>query len=187
MKKICLIVAVIIAATLELAAGPRVRPADWAAPVIESMLGNFYKVSDKVYRSAQPDSKVFKDISGMGISAILNLRNHHTDNDEAKGSMIKLYHVKMNAGSITPDQLLEALIIIKDSPGPILVHCWHGSDRTGAVIAAYRMVFQNWTRTQAIDELKNGGYGYHIRTYPNILQLLNDLDVKAIKKRLDIK
>ncbi len=187
MKKVSLIIAVIITVCLDLTAGPRVRPAEWASPVIESNLSNFYKVSDKVYRSEQPDSKAFKELAVLGITTVLNLRNYHTDNDEGKNTKIKLYHIKMNAGSITPGQIFQAMKIIKDSSGPVLVHCWHGSDRTGAVIAAYRMVFQNWTRTQAIDELKNGGYGYHIRTYPNILQLLNDLDVKAIKKRLNIK
>lgn len=43
----------------------------------------------------------------------------------------------------------------------MVVHCWHGSDRTGAVIAAYRIVQQGWSQHDAIDEMINGGYGFH--------------------------
>jgi len=95
--------------------------------------------------------------------------------------------LKFATGSITQDQLIEALAIIRDAKGPLLVHCWHGSDRTGAVIAAYRIVFQNWTKEQALDELKNGGFGYHAKIYPNIVDLINGLDVKTICLKLNLK
>ena len=95
----------------------------------------------------------------------------------------KLLTVRNNLGE---QQLLEALTLIKNRKGPLLIHCWHGSDRTGATVAAYRLVFQNWSKEQAIDEMVNGGYGYHAGIYPNLLELINKLDVAKIRKQLQV-
>jgi len=88
----------------------------------------------------------------------------------------------MAAGSVTEEDLRRVLASIRDAPKPVLVHCWRGSDRTGAVVAAYRIAFQGWTREQAIDELVNGGYGFHAASYPNIVNLIRSLDVAKLKQ-----
>ncbi len=167
-------------------AQPRVRPDNWAQPVINAELENFYRVSDKLYRSEQPDKKAFKELQSMGIMQVLNLRKHHTDRDEGRNTAIKLYHLRMSARKLTESQVFDALKVIKESQDPILIHCWHGSDRTGVVAAAYRMVFQNWTAAQAIDEFKNGGFGYHEWAFPNLEELLNQLDIKKLRMALGL-
>jgi protein tyrosine/serine phosphatase len=73
---------------------------------------------------------------------------------------------------------------IAQAEKPILIHCWHGSDRTGVVAAMYRMVFQNWPREQAIDEFVNGGFGYHASFYPNIERYLKRVDIEAIRRQV---
>jgi tyrosine-protein phosphatase SIW14 len=80
--------------------------------------------------------------------------------------------------------VVKALGIIQQAEKPILIHCWHGSDRTGVISAMYRMVFQNWSREQAIDEFVNGGYGYHASFYPNIENYLQTVDVAAIRSQV---
>ena len=62
-------------------------------------------------------------------------------------------------------------------------HCWHGSDRTGLVSAMYRIVFGGWSKKEAIDELINGGYGYH-SMYKNISEFIEKVDIVAIKQRV---
>jgi protein tyrosine/serine phosphatase len=171
---------------LSVQAEVRVRPSDWAVPVIGSSLKNFYALDEKVYRSEQPDTEAFAQLEAFGIKEVLNLRQFHTDHDEAKATGIKLHRVKMNAGDIQPDQLVAALRIIREAQGPILIHCWHGSDRTGIVSAAYRIVFQGWSKEKAIQELKEGGYGYHGRFYPNIIRTLKALDVKSLRLELGL-
>ena len=165
----------------------RERPENWAKPVIGSGLENFYKVDEGVYRSEQPNKKEFADLSIYGITDVLNLREHHDDNDEAAIFAINRHHLPMRTGSITEQQIIDALKIIQNREKAIVVHCWHGSDRTGATIAAYRMVFNDWSKAQAIDELANGGYGYHVRIYPNIVKLIEDLDVEKVKRSLGIQ
>lgn len=164
---------------------PEIRPTHWAQPVINSDLKNFYCVSDTLYRSAQPDDDEMQALAKLGFKSILNLRHWHSDEDEAEDTDLKLYQVKMNAGSITADEVLEALKIIQNAPKPILIHCWHGSDRTGTVTAAYRLVFQDWSKAEATKELTEGQFGYH-SIYKNIPELIKQLDVPALKKALKL-
>jgi len=156
------------------------RPALWAQPVATQELKNFYRLDDKVYRSAQPDEEGFAELQQLGITTILNLRDYHSDDDEAEGLDLTLRRVEMDAGSITVEQLVAALREIHQAKGPVLIHCWHGSDRTGTVSAGYRIIMQGWSREAAVDELVNGGYGYHA-IYGNIPELLKGLDIEAVR------
>ena len=159
----------------------QVRPEKWAKVVDSEHLENFYQVDDKLFRSANPDPNGFRELESMGIVEILNLRNYHSDDDESKGTNVKLYRVKMNAHYIKEKDVVEALQIIKDIDGKVLVHCKHGSDRTGLIVAMYRIVFQNWTKAEATDELINGGYGFHT-IFHNIPKFIDKVDVTRIKK-----
>lgn len=183
-RHIALLAAAAICASLvALGDDPRLRPESWASPVLSERLGNWYKLDESVFRSAQPDKDAFADIEKMGIRSVLNLRELHSDDDEAKGRPQKLYRVPMEAGSITREQVVAALRILKDCEKPVLVHCWHGSDRTGTVCAMYRIVFQGWSKEAAIDELRNGGYGFH-ENFKNIPKLIQDVDAGQIRREV---
>jgi protein tyrosine/serine phosphatase len=156
----------------------------WAQPMLGSDLENFYRVSEDVYRSKQPNSDQMSALERMGVRAILNLREYHTDEREARHTGLKLYRIPVNAEEIDDDFMVRALRTITHSEKPILIHCWHGSDRTGVVVAMYRMVIQGWPRDKAIDEFINGGYGYHARFYPNIERYLRRVDIGAIGQRI---
>jgi protein tyrosine phosphatase (PTP) superfamily phosphohydrolase (DUF442 family) len=161
--------------------GDRERPLSWASPLPSEHLGNFYRLDNKVYRAAQPSDEGFAELKARGIHNVLNLREYHSDaGGEAFG--LRLFRIKMAAGSITTSQVIEALRIIHNSDGPILVHCWHGSDRTGLVSAMYRIVSQGWDKEAAIAELIDGGYGYHAFLYKNIPEFIRAADIEEIKK-----
>jgi len=64
-----------------------------------------------------------------------------------------------------------------------LIHCKHGADRTGLIVAMYRIVFQNWTKEQAIDEMTQGDFGFH-QIYSNIIDFIRNVDVENIKKQI---
>jgi len=165
----------------------RSRPQTWATEIMGSGLDNMYKLDDKVYRSEQPDSTSFGLIEKYGIKEILNLREHHSDKDEAKKTNLVLHRIKVDTGKISYEQILQALKVIKNAKGPVLLHCWHGSDRTGVISASYRIVFQGWTKTDAIDEFKNGGYGYHKTIYPELIPVIENIHVESFRKALKVK
>ncbi|HXH72977.1 MAG TPA: tyrosine-protein phosphatase [Mariprofundaceae bacterium] len=165
------------------AAEPRLRPADWAMPVISDHLHNWYKVDDRVYRSEQPDAEGMADLEAMGIRRVLSLREFHGDAEAVSKTHLQSFRIPIDTWHITDDEVVQALRIILASDAPILVHCWHGSDRTGTVIAMYRIVVQGWSRAAAIDELVHGGYHYH-SMYGNIITYLEHVDIDAIRQRL---
>lgn len=163
---------------------PRERPATWAVPLIDTTLGNFYRVSDVLYRCEQPDKKDIADLQALGIHSLLNLREYHSDSKSFEQAGFKLLLQRMDAGEITVADLVAALRQIRRAPKPVVVHCWHGSDRTGSVVAAYRIVFQNWTPAAALDELRHGGFGYHEKSFPNIITLFQTLDAADLRRRV---
>jgi tyrosine-protein phosphatase SIW14 len=169
-------------ALLPAAETPRVRPAEWAQPVIGTSLDNCYRVSADLYRSEQPDQRDLPVLKALGIRSVVSLYEFFPDPRAFEQAGFQLFRHRMAAGSVTEEDLRRVLASIRAAPKPVLVHCWHGSDRTGAVVAAYRIAFQGWTQEQAIDELVNGGYGFHAATYPNIVQLIRSLDVEKLKQ-----
>ena len=147
---------------------------------------NLYRLNDSIYRSEQPSKKGFKHLEAEGVVTILNLRRLKDDNRKAKDTDLVLEHIRLKSKEIDEDDIINALSVIKEAEKPILIHCWHGSDRTGVISAAYRIVFENWTKADAIAELRLPELGYHEKWYPNLLKLLEELDVEKLRKELGI-
>ena len=156
------------------------RSEKWAKAVNSDYVENFFRIDDEFFRSANLSSNAFKELELLGILEVINLRTYHSDISASKGTNIKLYRVKMDAHHIREKDVIEVLRIINERNGKILVHCKHGSDRTGLIVAMYRIIFQNWSKKDAIDELVNGGYGYHT-VFSNIPKFIENADIARIK------
>ena len=146
---------------------------------------NYYKVNDGIRRSAQPDADEMAFLVKVeGIQSVLNLRDYHDDADEVGTLDIVRYDIPLSAGSIAEDDLVRILRAVKRAPKPVLIHCLHGSDRTGAAVAACRIVFEGWTVEQAVSELMEPEYGHHRILYQNIPELLRKADWDRIKNEV---
>lgn len=145
---------------------------------------NFHKVSDELYRSGQPKPEDWKKLAEFGIKSVISLRDFGRNADKVGDSGIIAYSLPWRAENISEKDLLNVLILIKQAPKPVLIHCFHGSDRTGAAVAAYRVVFQKWKPDAAADELINGGFGHHKWIYRNIPRLIRNADYKKIRAGL---
>ena len=152
---------------------------------------NFHKVSENLYRSGQPDEDELESLHTFnGIRSVLNLRENNSDQDKIAAinkrwnNAITLYEIPLDTGSITEDDLYKILTVIRDAPKPLLIHCWHGSYRTGCSVAAYRIAFENWSVEDAISELMKPEYGHHKNIYTNIPELLRKADWKKIRETI---
>lgn len=124
-----------------------------------------------LYRSGQPTTQGFGFISEH-FRSVLNLRAFHED-----PPLIGVinYQVPCEAPFMTRAHLVRSMAIINDAKNwPVLVHCQHGSDRTGAVIAAYRISVQGWHYRRAIREMVLGGFGFHKLYLLPLVRLLLD-------------
>ncbi len=163
------------------------RPTFWAKKMQNTEFNNLYSVDDNLFRSDQPSKYGMKELEKIGIKTVLSVRNLRNDKAEVKGTNIKLSQYRINTWTINYKEVVEALKIIKESPKPVLIHCKHGSDRTGCIVAAYRIAFQNWTKEEAINEFLGGGFGYHEDIFKNVLRLIKNIDVEKLKSDLNIK
>ncbi len=162
---------------------PTPPPRAWATPLHLDGLPNLHKVSAQLYRSAQPSAQGFKQLKQFDIGTVLNLRAYHVDQPPAGLEAMQWQHIYMVAGNFDEKPIIQALNIIAQSPKPVLVHCLHGADRTGIIVAMYRIVCQGWDKPQALAELMEGGYGYH-RFFTNIPEFIESVDVPALRAQI---
>ena len=148
-------------------------------------LPNLYKVSDIVYRSAQPEEGGMTSAKNLGIKTVLSLRETEldTDLDRKENTGLNLIHIPIVTNDVKYQNILDAMRVIRDAPKPILIHCRHGADRTGLIVAMYRMVYENWAKPCARAELVHGGFGYH-SIWRNIPKEVDNADIPAIQKEL---
>lgn len=162
------------------------RPENWAPPIQVEGAPNLHKVSDLLYRCAQPTAPGFKELEKLGIKTVINLRSERSDRNLLAGTNLKYYEIPSKATQIKEADLLKFLqIVTNPEEGPYLVHCHHGADRTGLFVAVYRVVVQDWTRIEAIREMQKGGFGFH-NTYTNIVKYLETFDVEKFRRALNL-
>jgi len=184
-SRILPVVAVALAAIAPAFAGTPSRPAAWAVAVPATSVSNFYRVEPDLYRSARPESDGFRELQGLGVKSILDVESPG-DDVAAHGTPLKLFHVPMNAFGLRDDLVLQALRIMADPANrPVLVHCQHGADRTGALVALYRVVVQGWTKEDALREMNQGGY-HHSSWFRNLDDYVSAANVDALRKELKI-
>lgn len=144
---------------------------------------NIHRVSNALYRSAQPTALGFRKLKNLGIRTVVNLRSFHSDRREIGDSGLGYEHIYMKAWHAEDKEVVRFLQIVTDPKRqPVLVHCQHGSDRTGTMCALYRVAVQGWTKDEAIHEMKRGGFGFH-KIFANLEHYISRLDVETIKKR----
>lgn len=158
------------------------RPSTWAQPVANAGLHNLHRVTPMLWRSSLPDAQGFAAADALGIRTIVNLRPMP---DTVPGSLrATLEHIPVWTWHVTDDEILDFLRIAGDpAKQPVLVHCQHGADRTGVMVAAYRVVVQGWSKEDAIREMQGGGYGYHA-IWTNLPRVIRKLDVAKMRARL---
>lgn len=183
--RILLLAAFALAAIAPAFAATPARPATWAVAVPARTIGNFYRVEPDLYRSARPQSDGFHELQTLGVRTILDLESP-ADDLAAHGTSLKLFHVPMTAFGLRDDLVLQALRIMADPANrPIVVHCQLGADRTGALMALYRVVVQGWSKEDALREMNGGGY-HHSSWFRNLDQYVSAANVDALRKELGI-
>ena len=162
------------------------RPETWAQPVKLEGVPNLYRVSDNLYRGDQPSPEGMQNLKRLGLKTIINLRSFHSERDAIGQTGLAYEHIYMKAWHAEEEDAVRFLKIVTDPKrAPVLVHCQHGADRTGTMIAVYRVAVQGWTKAEAIREMTGGGFGFH-PIWGNLPEWIEKLDLDRIKKQAGI-
>ena len=164
------------------------RPTEWATPIEKDGAPNLNRVAPNFYRSAQPTADGFIVLAkAPGIKTVVSLRAFHSDLDLLAGTGIELVRIPVHPWNIETEDIVLALAAIRraEAFGPVLLHCQHGADRTGLITALYRILYQDWTKEAALDEMRHGNFGYHA-IWGNIPYYVRGLDVAALKQTIEL-
>ena len=163
------------------------RPAHWAKPIQIKGAPNLHKVSDTLYRSAQPSAEGIRNLKAMGIETVVDLRSFHSDRDEIEDTGLAYEQIYMKAWHPEEEDAVRFLqIVTNPKRSPVIVHCQHGADRTGTMCVLYRVAAQGWSKEEALKEMTDGGFGFH-GIWENLIQWINGLDIDRIKREAGIR
>jgi protein tyrosine/serine phosphatase len=141
----------------------------WATDAIP----NFEKVNDSVYRGGRPTAAGMDQLAALGIKTDIDLQGGDVDSsDSATNAFMKWWEPGDRPENIAQEkswalsrqigfvseplrsisevtaaedvEIDQILTMMNDKAlQPVFVHCEHGNDRTGMIIALYQVKFEN--------------------------------------------
>jgi tyrosine-protein phosphatase SIW14 len=135
-----------------------------AADIEATGVPNFHQVNEHLYRGGQPTDIGWSSLAKLGVKTVIDLRpsSEHSISKESRAveAAGMLYVSQPMAGLSAPTQekILKILALLDSSAQwPVFIHCRRGVDRTGTVIACYRIVHFQWANEEALNEARTYG------------------------------
>lgn len=123
----------------------------------------FQQVSEKLYRSGQPRNGELNRLRELGINTVINLRGAsaqtRAEEAEARALGLNYFNVALPNWARPQDTRVARILELIAAPenGRVLVHCKDGVDRTGMIVAMYRVAHEGWTSNRALAEAERNG------------------------------
>jgi len=138
-------------------------------------LPNFGRVTESLYRGGQPTSDGFDELRAMGVGMVVNFRENRTETEKEKREVeslgMKYIGIPWKASNEPSSaQIVEFLDLVRANPNAkLFVHCQRGADRTGVMIAAYRIAVEHRPVVEAVSEMHRFHYDWlflpHLKRY----------------------
>jgi protein tyrosine/serine phosphatase len=139
---------------------------------------NFGRVTPTLYRGGQPTAEGLQELKKLGIEIVVNFRNEPekiaAERRDAEALGLRYVSIPWSSWRLPDDaQVVQFLELLRTSPDKkVFVHCHHGADRTGVMVAAFRMALERWTAPQALTEM--GEFHFHRFWYPHLKSYVED-------------
>jgi tyrosine-protein phosphatase SIW14 len=139
----------------------------WAADMQAPGIPNFHRVEDHIFRGGQPPRNAWASLSKLGVKVVIDLRRESEHSSAAERHAVeaagmRYVNIPMN-GIVAPsdEEIGKVLALFDRSAGaPVFVHCRRGADRTGTVVACYRIEHDHWNSQRALKEAKSYGMSW---------------------------
>ena len=129
-------------------------------------LPNFHAVNAHIYRGGQPHAGGLQKLVALGVKTVINLRDDDArasqEEKEARALGLNYFNVPLSRWGRPGEKRIDELFSLLDAKDnqPVFVHCKRGADRTGALIAVYRVSHDGWTAERAVEEAERYGMGF---------------------------
>jgi len=126
----------------------------------------FHRVNEHVYRGVQPSTQGFYSLASLGVKTIIDLRGGGSrsaaERKVVEAASMRYVSVPLSGYSApTGRQVSSLLALLNDeSASLVFVHCRRGIDRTGTIIACYRIAHDHWDNRKALDEAERNGMSW---------------------------
>lgn len=135
-----------------------------SATDFEIPIHNFRHVAGGIYRGARPSPEGLMALKQNNFKTVLSFRWRKgpigAERRIATELGLTYINIPLNYWSLPNQGEIDRFLMLMDdeSHHPIFVHCFHGADRTGLLIAIYRLVRCGWTFQQAYQEMLECGF-----------------------------
>lgn len=138
-------------------------------PAHLTTIPRFDQVDSRLYRGAQPDAAGLRRLRDLGVATVINLRSERDairlDEQRLVESLgMRYVSLPIKDGNfftrarIVPEDVIRKFFAVMDAAaGPVFVHCRRGADRTGALVALYRIARHGWSNERAYEEARAAG------------------------------
>lgn len=133
---------------------------------------NFRRVTPWLFRGGQPGAEGIATLKELGIRTVVNLRSGrrhvNAEREAVIAAGINFINIPLSYWFLPTEKIIDEFLALLDdeSTHPLFVHCLHGADRTGLLVAMYRVARQNWRVEDAYKEMKLCGFHrFRIRNF----------------------
>lgn len=144
-------------------------------------LDNVGRVAPGVFRGAQPGKGGYATLRAMGIRTVIDMRTTESEKARVEAAGMRAIAVPIEMSRNGLKEKVERVVALMNDPDnqPVYVHCRHGQDRTGVVVAAYRMKLQGWSLADAETEMQAFGFN---DVWVNFKQFIRHYGAEISKK-----
>lgn len=98
------------------------------------------RVDEQLYRGSQPSRAQFDElVKRYGIRTVIKLNPNSEGRDQLPDGVTLVQHPLSAVIVPDPGEVRAILDAIDAAAKPVYVHCQHGEDRTGLIVALYRI------------------------------------------------
>jgi tyrosine-protein phosphatase SIW14 len=123
---------------------------------------NFGEVTPTLYRGGLLSVDGLKALKKVGVNVVVDTHaNSKHEKLEVEALGMKYVAIPWHCPWPRDEVFAKFLKVVHENKGKkIFVHCRLGDDRTGMMVAAYRMAEEGWTAAEAMNEMRSFGFAH---------------------------
>ena len=157
-------------------------------------IANLHSLTPRLISGALPDRRTFHHLASLNVRTIISVDGAPPDVDAANAHNIRTVHIPVGYDGITAEQATQIIAAVRDSPGPVFIHCHHGQHRGPTAAALCMIALNDWTAEQSLNWMRTtartgsqyaGLYDTVARFTPPTEAQLDAIDTAALPARAE--